>query len=101
MVRQRHNSGSACGEGCSHCSELRESLERVGQGPSGWRLSLAASATFLLPLVAALAGAVAGSTLDVEGRSGQFVGASAALAVGLVAGPLLARRVVTQAKESE
>jgi hypothetical protein len=101
MVRQRQKSGSTCSEGCSHCSELRESLERVSQGPSGWRLSVSAAATFLLPLLAALAGAVAGSSLDGEGRSGQFVGASTGLAAGLLAGPLLARRLVTQAKESE
>ena len=76
-----------CGGGCRECP-IGNRAPAAGE-PTGGRLALAAAGMFLLPLVAAVAGA---ATFG-PGATGQFLGAVGGLVLGLVGAVLTARRL--------
>ena len=83
-----------CDAGCTPCSEAGE--REPDEGLSGWRLTLTACGSFLLPLATAVAGAALGGT---DARR-QLIGAVLGLIAGALAAAAVARACRARGKES-
>ncbi len=83
----------ACPAGCPRCAETAEATAAPTE-LAGWRLTLSAAGTFLLPLLLAIAGAAAAPTIWAHSAA-QLVGGVGGLLVGVggavVVGRLLGR----------
>ena len=78
--------GSPCGGECASC-EAQEPASSVA-ALIGWRLALAASGTFLFPLMMAIAGAaIVGDRSEIHQCLGTLVG----LSLGVVLAAIAAR----------
>ncbi len=88
MTPPEQRAGEKCPGPCDKC-ELAGALESAAarQGIAGWRMVMASTLVFLLPLVLAMAGAV---LMRQAGETRQLIGAAAGLAAGVaVAVPLM------------
>ena len=93
MNRNELDEPMGCGGKCSRCP-LGED-ERPTGGLQGWRLVVRAGGAFLVPLVAALVGAV----IAGEGGTNQVIGALSGLAIGI--GTVLAISRFTHPRDEE
>jgi positive regulator of sigma E activity len=80
-------------EKVGHSHEMPDQVEG---GLTGWKLAAAAVGMFLVPLVAAIAGAV----LAGEGNNRKFLGAVIGLAVGVTVAVLVTKVIRKKDKES-
>jgi hypothetical protein len=80
--------------GCTQCDADDPARPEAG-ALRGWRLTVSATAVFLLPLALA----VTGAALLGSNQTRQFLGALGGLAVGMGCGILIARSVGRSAKE--
>lgn len=88
MTPPEEQPGEKCKGPCDKC-KLAGALESAAerQGIAGWRMVLASTLVFLLPLVLAIAGA---ALTRQAGETRQLIGAAAGLAAGVaVAVPLM------------
>ncbi len=105
MESPKNEQPGGCPGECPGCgaSEQDEKLghshdmpDQVGGGLTGWKLAAAAVGMFLLPLLAAIAGAV----LAGEGNNQKFLGAVIGLAVGVFVAVLVTKVIRKKDKES-
>ena len=101
MIERRREHKSTCSGQCEHCHSLDDPPHPGGL--TGWRLTLAALAAFLLPVALSIAAAALGAmfpeTFSPVWRLGLVL---FALAAGAAVGVLAARRLrPDQAREGQ
>jgi len=90
---------ASCPAGCPRCTESARAMAAPTE-LAGWRLTLSATGTFLLPLLLAIAGATAAPAVWSHSAA-QLVGGVGGLLIGIggavVVGRLLGRGAQEQA----
>ena len=95
MSDEREDAEMPCATACRQCRAGRD-CPADGGGLSGWRLTVSAAGTFLLPLALAALGA----KLCGPDQVGQLVGALVGLVVGVGGSLVLATFVRRTVKEN-